>query len=494
MSSKPGHHPKPWGSVFAGYRSYPGCFDELFATDGQPRRELARVVELLEELGADETTTRQRLASSALLKQGITFTVYSDRRGTERIFPFDVIPRVVLASDWGRLSRGLEQRLTALNHFLADVYGAQRILTEKRVPRDLVEGNPGFLKKMVGFRPPAGVYVHVAGIDLIRGPSGEFVVLEDNLRTPSGVSYVLENRAMMKRVLPRLLASTSVLAIDDYPTRLRRALSELSPVDPGETRTVLLTPGPFNSAYFEHSFLARRMGCELVQPSDLFVHGDRVYVKTTSGPEPVHVIYRRIDDDFLDPEVFRADSLLGVPGIVRAYVKGNVTLANALGNGVADDKALYPFVPEMIRFYLSEEPILGQVETLLCARDADRKRVLEHLERYVVKRVDGSGGYGMLMGPQASEAERAEFAERIRREPRGYIAQPMIELSTCPTLIEGRAAPRRVDLRPFLVTGKHTWIVPGGLTRVALRDGSYVVNSSQGGGSKDTWVLGGGAS
>ncbi len=494
MSSKPGHHPKPWGSVFAGYRSYPGCFDELFAADGQPRRELARVVALLEELGADETTTRQRLASSALLKQGITFTVYSDRRGTERIFPFDVIPRVVLASDWGRLSRGLEQRLTALNHFLADVYGAQRILTEKRVPRDLVEGNPGFLKKMVGFRPPAGVYVHVAGIDLIRGPSGEFVVLEDNLRTPSGVSYVLENRAMMKRVLPRLLASTSVLAIDDYPTRLRRALSELSPVDPGETRTVLLTPGPFNSAYFEHSFLARRMGCELVQPSDLFVHGDRVYVKTTSGPEPVHVIYRRIDDDFLDPEVFRADSLLGVPGIVRAYVKGNVTLANALGNGVADDKALYPFVPEMIRFYLSEEPILGQVETLLCARDEDRQRVLERLDRYVVKRVDGSGGYGMLMGPQASEAERAEFAERIRREPRGYIAQPMIELSTCPTLIEGRAAPRRVDLRPFLVTGKHTWIVPGGLTRVALRDGSYVVNSSQGGGSKDTWVLGGGAS
>ncbi len=476
-------------AVFGAYQPLEGAYDEVFLAPGKARPGARGVVEMLEKIGPEELANRQRLANSAFLEAGITFTVYSDDRGTERIFPFDVVPRIVQADEWDRVERGLEQRLRALNLFLDDVYSDQRILHEGKIPRELVLGSAEFVPKLAGVRVPGGVRVAIAGIDLVRTPSGEFVVLEDNVRTPSGVSYVLANRSVMKRVLPKIFANSPVLAVDEYPTRLKQALIELSPRAPEETRVVVLTPGQFNSAYFEHGFLARRMGCELVQGTDLFVHDDHVYVKTTQGPERVDVIYKRIDDAFCDPEAFRPDSVLGVPGLFRAYAKGHVALANALGNGVADDKATYPFVPEMIRFYLSEEPILGQVETLVCAREADLRRVLANLQHMVVKSVNASGGYGMLMGFSASKKEREAFAAKIRKDPRGYIAQPLVELSASPTWTPKGPAPRRVDLRPYVVTGRSTWVLPGGLTRVALVEGSYVVNSSQGGGSKDTWVL-----
>jgi len=476
-------------SLFAQYDLLPNTFDEIIGPDGRPRPEVAQVAQSLDQLGAKTFRERQRLADGAFLKSGVTFSVYSQSKGVERIFPFDLIPRVVPAADWQRIERGMVQRVTALNHFLADVYGDQRILAEGIIPRDIVLGASGYRPQMAGFRPPGGVYVHIAGVDLIRQPDGAFVVLEDNARCPSGVSYVLENRAMLKRVLPRVFQRARVRGVDGYPSRLLSALAELAPAAADDPRVVLLTPGPFNSAYFEHSFLARRMGVDLVHPNDLFVRDDTVYVKTTAGPERVDVIYRRIDDDFIDPEVFRPESLLGVPGLVRAYRAGNVTLANALGNGVCDDKAIYPYVPDMIRFYLSEEPVIGQVETLICAREDDRKRALDDLGRYVVKAVDASGGYGMLVGPRASAAQIDEFRHRVADNPRGYIAQPLVELSSCPTWTDEGIAPRRVDLRPFIITGHSTWVLPGGLTRVALAKGSYVVNSSQGGGSKDTWVL-----
>jgi uncharacterized circularly permuted ATP-grasp superfamily protein len=475
--------------LLSDYRPLAHVHDELFLEDGAPRPAVAAVARALDAIDEGEFRTRQRLADSVFLRNGITFSVYSDQRGVERIFPFDLIPRVVAPADWARVARGLEQRVRALNLFLADVYGEARILAEGRIPRELCESSAGYLPSLRGVRPPGGVYVHVAGIDLVREPGGELLVLEDNLRCPSGVSYVLENREVMKRVLPDLFTTAHVRSVDEYPTRLREALLELAPAGPARSALVVLTPGIHNAAYFEHSFLARQMGCELVQGSDLFVHGDRVYAKTTTGPSAVEVIYRRVDDQFLDPRAFRADSVLGVPGLVRAYAAGNVTIANALGNGVADDKCLYAFVPEMIRFYLSEEPILGQVETLLCSREQDRARVLDRLADHVVKAVDASGGYGMLIGPRSTREERAEFAERIRQNPRGYIAQPLVELSTCPTWAGHDVKARRVDLRPYVVSGRTTWVLPGGLTRVALEEGSYVVNSSQGGGSKDTWVL-----
>ncbi|MBI4869816.1 MAG: circularly permuted type 2 ATP-grasp protein [Candidatus Wallbacteria bacterium] len=476
-------------SVFSGYFPYPSAYDELFNADGSVRPEVEGPIRLLDTIGRAQFKARQRLADSAFLKGGITFSVYSDQRGTEKLMPFDPIPRLVTGDVWDRLSRGLVQRIRALDAFLGDVYGRQRILEEKRLPRDIVEASAGYRKQLAGIVPRGRVFIHVAGVDLIRGPDGSFAVLEDNVRTPSGVSYVLANRTVMKRVFPSVFTQSAVRSVDAYPVRLRDALGSLSPRKAGEDRLVVLTPGPFNSAYFEHSFLARRMGIDLVQPSDLFAHDDKIYVKTTAGPSRVDVIYRRIDDEFLDPTVFREDSVLGVPGIVKAYAAGNVTLANALGNGVADDKAIYPFVPEMIRFYLSEEPVLAQVETLICAREADCKRVLQNLGKMVVKAVDASGGYGMLMGPTASKPELAEFANRIRANPRGYIAQPRIELSTCPTWTGKSVEPRRVDMRPYVVSSGEPWVLPGGLTRVALVDGSYVVNSSQGGGSKDTWVL-----
>jgi len=485
-AKKDGAKLKKASRLFDGYAPLESAFDECFTPKGKARAGIADAVRRLDALGPAELKLRQRLADGAFLRSGITFRVYSDSRGVEKIFPFDLIPRAVSARRWEKLDRGLKQRVAALNFFLADIYGEQRILKEKIVPEDIVLGSSGYLPQMKGVRPPGDVYVHVAGIDLIRAPSGDFLVLEDNLRTPSGVSYVLENRAVMKRVFPQLFAKVRVRSVDEYPQRLREGLRSLGATD---ARLVVLTPGQYNSAYFEHSFLARRMGCELVQGSDLFVHDERVYVKTTRGPERVDVIYRRIDDEFLDPEVFREDSLLGVPGIARAYAAGNVVLANALGNGCADDKAVYPFVPAMIRFYLSEEPILGQIETYLCSE----KRALDHalgdLERMVVKAVDASGGYGMLFGPRSTKKERKAFAAQMKANPRGYIAQPVVELSTCPTWTKKGPAPRRVDLRPYVVTGTSSWVLPGGLTRVALREGSYVVNSSQGGGSKDTWVM-----
>jgi uncharacterized circularly permuted ATP-grasp superfamily protein len=480
-------------SLFAGYQPLPGAYDEFVDAAGVPHRAVASVVAHLDELGRTELKRRKKLADATFLRGGVTFSVYSGNASTERIFPFDLIPRVVAASEWKRVSRGLEQRIRALNLFLADVYGDQRILDEGHVPRALVEGSKGYCKPMRGIRPPGGVYIHIAGIDLIRDAAGGFLVLEDNVRTPSGVSYVLENRDMMKKVFPSVLRECAVAPVEMYPTVLREAMTAVAPRGGGERQRVLLTPGPYNSAYFEHGFLARRIGCELVQGSDLFVDGDRVYAKTTHGLRPVDVVYRRVDDAFLDPEIFREDSLVGVPGLVRAYAKGNVALVNAIGNGVADDKGIYPFVPEMIRFYLSEEPILGQVQTYVCARDADCDYVLDHLDQLVVKAVNEAGGYGMLMGPSASKREIAEFRERVKSDPRNYIAQPRIELSGSPTWTRSGIQPRRVDLRPFIVTGKSSWVLPGGLTRVALVKGSYVVNSSQGGGSKDTWVVGSGA-
>ena len=476
-------------TLLEGYAPLPRTYDELFRGDASPREEVADLVAELEQLGRLEFMTRQRLAEDALFRGGVTFSVYSDSRGQEKIFPFDLIPRVISAAAWATVERGLIQRVTALNMFLTDLYDDQRIIREGVIPADVVFGTAGYLEPLRMIRPREGVFVNIAGIDLIRGADGDFLVLEDNLRTPSGVSYVLENRVVMKRVFPRVFRRSRVRPVEAYPVRLADALLSVSPRAPEESRIVVLTPGAYNSAYFEHSFLARQMGCDLVEGSDLFVHDKHVYVKTTSGPERVDVIYRRIDDDFLDPRVFREDSALGVPGLVEAYAAGNVSLANAPGNGVADNKAVYPFVPEMIRFYLSEEPILGQVQTYICARPAECDHVIANLSSMVVKAVDGCGGYGMLFGPRASGPELEAFADKLRAEPGSYIAQPVIELSTCPTWVDGEAAPRRVDLRPFVLTGKSSWVLPGGLTRVALKAGSYVVNSSQGGGSKDTWVL-----
>jgi uncharacterized circularly permuted ATP-grasp superfamily protein len=517
----------PKQPLFADYRPLAGTYDEFFEAPGQPRANMAQLVRALDRIGQREFQKRQQLANSAFLNAGVTFSVYSDERGGERVFPFDLIPRVITADEWDRVERGLAQRVQALNLFLNDVYGKQAILQEDILPARLVLGSSGYLERLRGVTPPGGVYIHVAGIDLIRSPTGEFLVLEDNVRTPSGVSYVLENRGVMKRALPSVFKKLNVRSVDEYPTVLRDTLLESAPpavprgphsllppsmpplsasslpphsqsLLPGApdspVRAVVLTPGPFNSAYFEHSFLAGRMGCDLAYASDLFVRDKKVYLKTTAGPQQIHVIYRRIDDAFLDPEFFRPDSLLGVAGLVSAYAAGNVTLANALGNGVADDKAVYPYVPDMIRFYLSEEPILGQVTTYNLSRKQDLDYALDHLKELVVKAVDGSGGYGMLMGPSASEGEIAEFAAKLRDNPRGYIAQPRVELSAAPTWCDTDVAPRRVDLRPFVLTGKKTWVLPGGLCRVALKPNSYVVNSSQGGGSKDTWVLAAGTS
>jgi uncharacterized circularly permuted ATP-grasp superfamily protein len=475
-------------TLFSGYSGLAGCYDEIVDGDGQFRRDVRRFARLLDALGPRELERRQRLADGAFRQGGITFSVYSDARGVEKIFPFDLIPRVVTAREWAKIERGLVQRVQALNLFLADVYGPQKILEEKPVLRDLVQSSTGHLPKVDGIKPPLGVYVHVAGIDLVRRPDGAFVVLEDNLRVPSGVSYVIENRRVMKRALAGVFHRAGVRSVSDYPVRLREVLSSF-PGGDGEGAIVVLTPGPYNSAYFEHSFLARRMGVPLVEGRDLFVKRKRVYLKTTEGPRPVTVIYRRIDDEFLDPETFRADSMLGIAGLVEAYRAGNVTLANAIGNGAADDKAVYAAVPEIIRFYLAEEAILPQVPTFLCRKDEDRSYVLSHLTEMVVKEVSGSGGYGMLVGPKASRAEVARMREAIQSKPRGFIAQPVVELSSCPAWVGKRLVPRRVDLRPYVITGSSTWVLPGGLTRVALREGSYVVNSSQGGGSKDTWVL-----
>ena len=476
--------------LFAGYRPHPTAWDELFLEPGRPHDHCRLLVDRLGQQATREFQERRASADLVFVNQGITFSVYSDRRGVEKIFPFDLIPRPVAAKEWTELESGLIQRIRALNLFLHDVYHDRHILREGVVPEDLVLQSKCFRPEVIGLDPPGGQYLHVVGTDLVRDPSGQFLVLEDNGRTPSGVSYVLENRLVMKKVFPQLFQHCHVRRVEDYPQRLHEALTSVAPISAGDSPcVVLLSPGPYNSAYFEHSFLARHMGVELVLGQDLFVHDEHVYLKTTKGPHRVDIIYRRLDDDFLDPTVFRPDSRLGVPELMKAYRAGNVTLANAVGTGVADDKAIYPFVQDMIRFYLAEEPVLHNVPTYICARPKDRAYVLEHLDQLVVKAVNESGGYGMLMGPSAGKEERDAFHDSIQTNPRNYIAQPIVTLSTCPTWTEEGPAPRHVDLRPYVVSGKSIWVLPGGLTRTALVKDSLVVNSSQGGGSKDTWVM-----
>ncbi len=467
-------------------------FDEMFAAPGEPRPHYRKIFQELAGMAVSQFEERRQLADFSFLLHGITFTVYSDGRGTERLFPFDLVPRILPRSEWDRIERGLTQRVLALNSFLQDIYGPQRILKDRGIPRSLVYSCRQFRREMIGVAVPKGIYTHVAGIDLVRdSATGEFLVLEDNVRTPSGVSYVVENRAVMTRTFPRAFQTHDVLPVEHYPTELCQVLRSIAPRGDNPV-IVLLTPGIFNSAYFEHTFLAQQMGVELVEGRDLIVDSDVVYMKTIHGLTRVDVIYRRIDDEFIDSLTFRSDSLLGVPGLMGAYRAGNVALANAVGNGVADDKAIYAYVPEFIRYYLGEQPVLHNVETWLCSKPDHLAYVLEHLEQLVVKEVGESGGYGMLMGPMSSRAVIDQFRERLAADPRNYIAQPVIGLSRCPSYdaATGTMAGRHIDLRPYcLFNGEKVILVPGGLTRVALKPGSLVVNSSQGGGSKDTWVL-----
>jgi uncharacterized circularly permuted ATP-grasp superfamily protein len=478
----------PQAPLFDEYR-LGRAFDEMFGAPGQPRPHYAALFEQLGSAAAAELQRRQQVADRAFLHQGITFTVYGDSRGTERIFPYDLLPRIITGDEWRLLERGLTQRITALNLFLRDIYHEGRILRAGVVPRELIVSCPHYRREMRGLRVQGDRYVSVAGTDLVRVADGQFAVLEDNLRVPSGVSYMLANRAVMKRTFSRLLSRYSVRPIDHYAQALLRTLRDLSPQGRPNPTVVLLTPGVFNSAYFEHAFLARQMGIELVEGRDLFVHDNVVYMRTTSGAQRVDVIYRRVDDDFVDPLAFRSDSQLGVTGLFNAYRAGNVSLGNAIGTGVADDKAVYAYVPAMIRFYLDEDPILANVETYLLDDPVQRDHVLQHLDTLVVKAVGESGGYGMLIGPHSTAEQRAQFRDRILANPRNYIAQPTLDLSCAPCFVDGRIEPRHIDLRPYILAGQQTVIVPGGLTRVALRRGSLVVNSSQGGGSKDTWVL-----
>ncbi|NNE41540.1 MAG: circularly permuted type 2 ATP-grasp protein [Marinicaulis sp.] len=433
---------------------------------------------------------RNSAAERELRNLGITFTVYSDAGAIDRILPFDPLPRMISAEDWNIINTGCIQRVTALNEFLKDIYGKQKILSDGVVPKELVVKNKNFRKEVLGLKLAQDTYTHISGVDLIRDENGEFLVLEDNCRSPSGVSYVIENRHLMMRSFPDLLEGIKIRPVSDYGQQLRRKLSETAPPRVQNPNVVLLTPGVFNSAYFEHVFLAREMGAALVEGRDLVVDDDdRVFMKTISGLERVHVIYRRIDDDFLDPEVFREDSMLGTPGLMRALKAGKVTIANAIGAGVADDKAVYAYMPKIIDYYLGEDPVINNVETYICREKDDLAYVLDHLEELVVKPVGESGGYGIVVGPKATKKEINDVRRAIKKDPSNYIAQPMISLSVCPTLTKNGLAPRHVDLRPYVLTGKDSWVLPGGLTRVAMREGSIIVNSSQGGGSKDTWVL-----
>jgi uncharacterized circularly permuted ATP-grasp superfamily protein len=475
-----------------GYRPPEGAIDGIWDERGRPRPACDQLCRFLAEIGVDGLERIQRDADLSLLNQGITFTVYADDRGSEKIFPLDLIPRIITPDRWALIESGVRQRLAALNLFLADLYGEQRILREQIVPTDLVLGSPDYCRAMRDLAVPNGVYVHVAGTDLIEGEGGELMILEDNVRVPSGVSYVLENRIVLSRVMPELLEAHRVRPVDQYPEMLLAALTAASP-RPNPVVAVL-TPGIFNSAYYEHAYLAAQMGVELVEGRDLTVDEDVVYMKNTSGLKRIDVIYRRIDDHFLDPLAFRSDSTLGVPGLMNAYRAGNVVLANAPGTGVVDDKAMYAYMPKAIRFYLGEEPILSQVPTYLGRDPTDRKFILENLESLVVKPTDGAGGYGLLIGPAATAEEISQMRSAIRLQGHRFVAQPVQSLSTLPTLVgdqERHVAPRHVDLRPFAISRapERVDVLPGGLTRVALRKGSLVVNSSQGGGSKDTWVL-----
>ena len=487
MSAAPQEVLRP--SLFAGYD--PGSFyDEMFAAPGQPRPYYAKMFQKLAAMAPAQFEERRQLADLAFLMQGITFTVYSDGRGTERLFPFDLIPRILSRSQWERIERGLSQRVVALNHFLRDIYGRQQILKDRQIPRELVYSCQHFRREMIGIEVPRGIHTYISGIDLVRdSKTGEMVVLEDNVRTPSGISYVLENRLVMTRTFPDAFQACEVLPVNHYPAELSRILRSLSPRG-DQAQMVLLSPGIHNSAYFEHSFLAQQMGIELVEGRDLIVDTNLVYMKTIRGLKRVDVMYRRVDDEFLDPLTFRTDSLLGVPGLMGAYRAGNIALVNAVGNGIADDKAIYSYVPAFIRYYLGEDAILRNVETYLGGRDL--AHILDHLPELVVKAVGESGGYGMLIGPASDRATIEDFRQRIQANPRNYIAQPVVPLSRVPSYHAGtrRIIGCHVDLRPYcLYDGQKVTIVPGGLTRVALTPGSLVVNSSQGGGSKDTWVL-----
>jgi uncharacterized circularly permuted ATP-grasp superfamily protein len=464
-------------------------YDEMVAPDGSIRPHAQRLHKRILEVGWPEVLRRQKESEASLLNSGITFTVYKEQQGIERIFPFDIIPRMISSTEWERLERGLKQRIHALNLFLADIYADAKILKDKVIPEHVILSGDGFRKECKGFRPPHDIWVQISGIDLIRGSDGEYCILEDNLRTPSGVSYVLENRNLMKRVFPKLFQSIRIRPVEDYPSHLVETLRHLAPEGVDNPNIVILTPGIYNSAYFEHSFLAREMGISLVEGRDLVVDDGYVKVRTTRGLQRVDVIYRRVDDDFLDPTVFRKDSVLGVPGLWDVYRKGRVGLANSIGNGIADDKVVYSYVPKMIKYYLGEDAIIPNVETFVCHEDKERAHVLANLDKFVVKAANQSGGYGMLIGPHSTKAEQLEFREKILAHPREYIAQPTISLSRVPTIVGDRLEGRHVDLRPYILYGKETFILPGGLTRVALKKGSLVVNSSQGGGSKDTWVL-----
>ena len=474
---------------FNNYEMLPGNFDETFESPGKPRKTCLQFASRLQELTDEELASRQEAAEFLLRDLGITFTVYGHESGTEKIWPFDLLPRIVNGNEWDEIEKGLKQRIEALNLFVDDVYNDQKIIRDGIVPESLLKSSKTYRQQMEGFHAPQGAWCHISGVDLVRGGDGQFYVLEDNLRCPSGVSYVLENREVLKRTLPSFFEGMKVESVTDYPERLLDTLLSCAPDHVDDPTAVLLTPGIYNSAYFEHTFLAQKMGIELVQGSDLVIHDQRVYMCATQGLKPVDVIYRRIDDDFLDPKHFNADSVLGVHGLMDVYRAGNVTLANAPGTGVADDKAVYTFVPEVIKYYLKQDPILANVPTFRCGQANELSHVLANMDRLVIKPVNESGGYGIVMGPQASKSELAQAAEKIKADPRNWIAQPMLQLSTVPTLSNGKLHPRHVDLRPFVLRGKDTYVMPGGLTRVALREGSMIVNSSQGGGSKDTWVL-----
>lgn len=466
-------------------------FDEMFVGGGElkARGHYEKIFKRVDLLTESEISDRRQQADSSFLEHGITFTVYGDEGGTERIFPFDLIPRVIPESEWSMVENGLRQRIIALNLFLNDIYHGRKIVEDGIIPEEIVNSSKNYRPEMVGFDPPQGVYAHICGTDLIRDERGTYLVLEDNARCPSGASYLLENREIMKRAFPQTFGGMSVRAVEAYPDLLLRTLEYLSPRKSQKPVCVLLTPGVYNSAYFEHTFLARQMGIEIVEGKDLIAIDSCIYMRTTRGLVQVDVIYRRLDDDFLDPLVFRKESMLGVSGLMDAYLKGNVALANAVGTGVADDKVTYAYVPDMIKYYLDQDPILSNVPTYLCWRDSDRDHVLKNMENLVVKAANESGGYGMLIGNQSTVEEREEFSRLIKAHPREYIAQPIISLSRHPTFCEEGIAGRHVDLRPFILYGEDVEIVPGGLTRVALKKGSLVVNSSQGGGSKDTWVL-----
>lgn len=462
-------------------------YDEMLTAEGRQRQHYDPWWRWLQR--TDQQSVRQKKEQAELLfhRVGITFNVYGDDEGTERLIPFDSVPRIIPAAEWRKLDSGIRQRVKALNAFLHDIYHDQHILKAGIIPAEQVLANEQFQPCMQGITLPNQIYAHITGIDMVRNSDGEYYVLEDNLRTPSGVSYMLENRKMMMRLYPDMFAEQHIAPVERYPSYLLQTLRESSPVD--DPCVVVMTPGRFNSAYFEHSFLAQQMGVELVESADLFIKEGAVYMRTTAGPRKVDVIYRRIDDAFLDPLAFRADSMLGVPGLLSVYRAGGVVLANAIGTGVADDKSIYPYVPEMIRFYLSEEPLLNNIPTWQCRKPEDLRFVLDNLDQMVVKEVHGAGGYGMLVGPRASRAEIEEFRQRLLANPANYIGQETLALSTCPTFVEQGLAPRHIDLRPFVLYGQEIRLVPGGLTRVALTEGSLVVNSSQGGGTKDTWVM-----